>query len=114
MTDILKRIVTSRRGSFLAVLKAFGKGNDNYLSFPIEGYTLALDFKLERGVFELFDELDRVVLDYGGRIYLTKDCRMSETMFKQNYSKWEKFVEVRKKYGADTLFNSLQSERLGV
>ena len=114
MTSILKRIAESKRGSFLAVLKAFGKGNHNYLSFPIEGYTLALDFKLNKGLFELLDELDKIVLDYGGRLYLTKDVRMSERMLKQGYPQWKAFMKVRKQYGADNVFHSLQSQRLGL
>ena len=62
---ILDRIAASGLGSFLAVLKVFGRGNENFLSFPMEGFTLALDFKLEGGLFEFLDELDRIVLDYG-------------------------------------------------
>ncbi|NTS75939.1 FAD-binding oxidoreductase [Catenovulum sp. SM1970] len=114
MTEILTRISDSKRGSFLAVLKAFGQANDNYLSFPIEGYTLALDFKLEPGLFELLEELDQIVLAYGGRLYLTKDARMSEQTFKQSYPLWTEFDRVRKEYGADKLFNSHQSKRLGL
>ena len=67
MKTVLERISASKRGSFLAVLKAFGKGSDNYLSFPMEGYTLALDFKLDQGLFALLDELDKIVLDYGAK-----------------------------------------------
>jgi len=114
MREILQRIARSGRGSFLAVLKVFGKQNENYLSFPFEGYTLALDFKLENGLFELLDELDRQVLDYGGRVYLTKDARMSETTFKQSYPQWEQFQQVRERYGALHKFASLQSRRLGL
>lgn len=114
MREILQRIARSGRGSFLAVLKVFGKQNENYLSFPCEGYTLALDFKLESGLFELLDELDRQVLDYGGRVYLTKDARMSETTFKQSYPQWERFQQVREQYGALHKFASLQSQRLGL
>lgn len=114
MTTVLKRISASKRGSFLAVLKAFGRENANYLSFPMEGYTLALDFKLDKALFDLLDELDRIVLNYGGRLYLTKDARMSENMFKQSYPKWDEFVKARTKYGADKRFNSLQSQRLGL
>jgi FAD/FMN-containing dehydrogenase len=112
--SILKRIVDSKRGSFLGVLKLFGKGNDNYLSFPMEGYTLALDFKLEDGLFSLLDELDRIVLDYGGRLYLTKDVRMSETTLIKGYPKLAKFIQVRRDYGAENVFRSSQSERLGI
>ena len=114
MSTILQRIATTKRGSFLAVLKAFGKANSNYLSFPMEGYTLALDFKMDKNLFSLLDELDKIVLDYNGRLYLTKDARMSEEMFKKSYPQWEKFLNVRKKYGADQVFNSLQSQRLGL
>lgn len=114
MTSLLERIADSKRGSFLAVLKAFGPANDNYLSFPMEGYTLALDFKLESGLFELLDELDVIVGDYGGRIYLAKDARMSGEMFKQGYPNWHEFLEVRNQYDPDKLFGSLQSQRLGL
>ena len=114
MSAVLQRIAQSRRGSFLTVLKALGPDNENYLSFPMEGYTLALDFKMDFGLFALLDELDAIVSAHGGRIYLTKDARMSEAMFKSGYPDWEKFVAVRKEYGADKVFNSLQSQRLGL
>jgi decaprenylphospho-beta-D-ribofuranose 2-oxidase len=114
MNTILRRIVASQGGSFLAVLKAFGKGNANPLSFPMEGYTLALDFKIYNGLFELLDTLDSIVLDYAGRVYLSKDARMSERVFKQSYGRWEEFVKIRQQYGADRVFRSLQSERLGI
>ncbi|MFM8331949.1 MAG: FAD-dependent oxidoreductase [Candidatus Methylumidiphilus sp.] len=114
MAEILKRIAESKRGSFLAVLKAFGKANDNYLSFPMEGYTLALDFKIDAGLFGFLDELDRIVLDHGGRLYLSKDVRMSEATFKRGYPLWETFSEIRHRYGATKVFRSLQSDRLGL
>ncbi len=114
MRAVLERIATSKRGSFLAVLKAFGPQNKNFLSFPMEGYTLALDFKVDAGLFELLDELDNIVLAYGGRVYLTKDARMSTQVFKKSYSQLEDFLTVRKKFGADNVFHSLQSKRLGI
>ena len=114
MRAILERISASHRGSFLAVLKTFGAANDNLLSFPMEGYTLALDFKLEAGLLELLDELDSMVLAYGGRLYLAKDARMSELTFKQSQPNWQQFQEVRAQYGALGKFASLQSRRLGL
>ena len=114
MTRILTKIVDSKRGSFLAVLKAFGKGNDNYLSFPMEGYTLAIDFKIDQTLFAFLEELDQIVLEYGGRLYLAKDARMSEATFKQSYPNWQQFQTVREQFGADKVFNSLQSKRLGL
>ena len=96
------------------MLKALGPENANYLSFPMEGYTLALDFKLQPGLFELFDELDAMVLDSGGRIYLAKDCRLNAASFQRGYPRWEAFQAVREKYGARGRFGSLQSERIGL
>jgi len=114
LTQILTEIAQSKRGSFLAVLKVFGKKNDNYLSFPEEGYTLALDFKMDNTLLAFLDKLDKIVLEYGGKLYLTKDARMSEAMFKQSYPLWETFQEVRHQYHAHQAFNSLQSKRLGL
>lgn len=114
LTEILTQIVNSKRGSFLAVLKVFGAHNANYLSFPMEGYTLAIDFKIDPTLFDFLAQLDQIVLHYGGRIYLAKDARMSEQTFKQSYPNWEIFQTVRQQYGADQTFNSLQSQRLGL
>jgi decaprenylphospho-beta-D-ribofuranose 2-oxidase len=111
---ILDKIAASGKGSFLAVLKTFGAANDNPLSFPLPGYTLALDFKIDDGLFALLDELDAMVLAYGGRLYLTKDCRMSERTFKQAYPRWEEFQAIRDSVGALGRFTSLQSQRLGL
>jgi len=114
LRQILKTIAASGQGSFLAVLKTFGKKNANYLSFPIEGYTLALDFKVTESIFALMDQLDQLVLQYGGRLYLAKDARMSETTFKTSYPNWQDFEAVREHYHAIGKFASLQSKRLGL
>lgn len=111
---VLNKIIESKKGSFLAVLKTFGKSNNNYLSFPLEGYTLALDFKVSQEVIRLIKELDSLVVGMGGRIYLTKDALMSETNFKKSYPKWEHFEQIRFKYGAIGKFASNQSKRLGL
>jgi FAD/FMN-containing dehydrogenase len=114
LRGIIRRIAESGMGSGLAVLKVAGKANDNPLSFPFSGYTLALDFKLQPGLFELLDELDAMLLGLGGRLYLTKDARMSEATFKQSYPRWQEFQAVREKVGAIGRFASLQSKRLGL
>jgi len=114
LRTILECISSSGKGSFLAVLKTFGKGNQSDLSFPIEGYTLALDFKVDDKVFPLLSRLDAMVLDLGGRLYLAKDARMSELTFKKSYPKWEHFQGVRANYHARGKFSSIQSKRLGL
>jgi FAD/FMN-containing dehydrogenase len=114
LRDVLEHIAASGRGSFLAVLKVFGKANQNLLSFPFEGYTLALDFKAEPVVFKLLDDLDKIVLSHGGRLYLAKDARMSEATFKAGYLRWQEFEAVRAQYHAIGKFASAQSWRLGL
>ena len=114
LKKILQVIVESGEGSFLAVLKIFGKKNKNYLSFPEEGYTLALDFKISTKVFNLLNKLDQLVLGYGGKIYLAKDARMSEKIFKDSYPRWEEFNIIRDEYHAIKKFSSLQSKRIGL
>lgn len=113
ITRVLSTSSAAGKGSFLSVLKKFGPGNDNLLSFPMQGYTLAMDFKWERTLLPMLDELDRIVLDHGGRLYLAKDARMSAEIFRQGYPRWEEFAQLRAQTGADQIFNSLQSRRLG-
>lgn len=112
LKEILGKISASGKGSFLAVLKLYGKANDNYLSFPMEGYSLALDFKIEAGLFELLDVLDEVVVRHCGRIYLTKDVRVSRETFEQGYPLIETFRAFRRENNMDKKLNSLQSKRV--
>ncbi len=99
MIKILETIAKSGNGSFLAVLKLFGKNNpDAYNSFPIEGYTLALDFKVNKKLKNLVAQLDDIVEEFGGRIYLTKDSmsKSSLTDYLQNVQN-PKFVSMQQK-----------------
>jgi len=107
-------ISKSGKGSFLAVLKLYGKENSNWLSFPMEGYSLALDFKIDKDVFILLDALDKIVVKYHGRIYLTKDVRVKKETFEQGYPNITTFREYRKKYKMNEKFQSLQSKRVGI
>lgn len=111
MREILFRIREKGMGSFLAVFKVFGKQN-NLISFPMEGSTLALDFPVRPSLFPFLDELDKVVLDYGGRLYLTKDARMKPETFWNGYPDAQKFHDLMKKYNPGYKFRSLQSDRL--
>lgn len=113
LIEILRRISDKGLGSFLAVLKVFGK-QDDLISFPKEGYTLALDFPVRKGLFEFLDELDEVVLRHGGRLYLSKDARMKSEIFWRSYTNANKFKELVKKFNPDFKINSVQAIRLGI
>ncbi|MFW6227557.1 MAG: FAD-binding protein, partial [Bacteroidota bacterium] len=114
MENILRKIAESGMASFLSVLKLHGQGNKNYLSFPMEGYSLALDFKIQPGLLDFLDALDKVVLRHKGRFYLTKDARLSKQTFERGYPDIDRFRSIRKQYGLDKKFQSLQSTRLGL
>lgn len=113
LVAILNKIAEKGWGSFLAVLKVFGKQTD-LISFPMEGYTLALDFPVRENLFEFLDELDEIVLQYGGRIYLSKDARMKSDKFWKGYSNAKKFASVVEKYNSHKKFTSIQSSRLSI
>lgn len=114
ITQVLKKASDAGKGSFLSVLKKLGMQNKNLLSFPKPGYTLALDFKREKSLFPLLDELDAIISGHGGRIYLAKDARMSEAVFKAGYPDWEKFLQLKQSVDPSGTFASLQSSRLGL
>lgn len=111
LTNILRRISGHGTGSFLAVLKLFGE-QDDLISFPMKGYTLALDFPIRPGLFEFLDELDHIVAQYGGRIYLSKDARMKKEIFWSTYPRAGEFQEIIKRYDPQNRFVSRLSERL--
>ena len=115
LSTILKRITASGLGSFLAVLKLFGKQAESsgHFSFPFGGYTLALDFPISEKLFPLLNELDHMVLDYGGRHYLSKDARLSSEIFRRGYGKnVDEFLEIKSRWDKDNIFSSLQAKRL--
>lgn len=114
LREVLAHIAASGEASFLAVLKRFGAANSNLLSFPLDGYTLALDFRAQPGVFRLLDRLDAMILDHGGRVYLAKDARMSQATFRRGYPRWEQFEAARANCHAHGHFSSAQSRRLGL
>lgn len=114
LKEILEKISNAGMGSFLAVLKLYGPSNDNWLSFPMKGYSLALDFKMQPKLIPFIDELCNIVVAYDGRIYLAKDALIKKETFEQGYPKLNKFRQFRRKYTLNKHFNSLQSDRLGL
>ncbi|PTQ75766.1 FAD-binding oxidoreductase [Celeribacter persicus] len=73
LRKMLEKIGASHLASPLAVLKKMGPGRGGYMSFPMEGYTLAVDFPNREGSQELISELTDMAQDAGGRIYFAKD-----------------------------------------
>ena len=110
--EITKKINTP---SFLTVLKKFGPGNKAFLSFPIKGWTLAIDFPLSlNNLKKTLLKLDEKVLSAGGRIYLAKDSMQSSEMFKRTYPRLNEWQEVKSKMDPNNIFCSDLSKRLNI
>jgi FAD/FMN-containing dehydrogenase len=113
---LLRCIAGRGAGSFLSVLKRFGAvpaACPGMLSFPMEGYTLALDFRATAANLRLAQELDAIVADHGGRLYLAKDARMAPAMMRA-YPGLPRFRAARAQLDPAGKFASAQSRRLGL
>ncbi|MEW9855772.1 FAD-binding oxidoreductase [Novosphingobium sp. M1R2S20] len=110
---LLTEIRRSGQGSFLAVLKRMGAQQSRF-SFPMEGYTLALDFPFRSSTPKLFAELERIAVDHGGRFYLAKDSQLTPELLRQSDPRTQPFTAMREAGGAAARFQSLQSERLAL
>jgi len=113
LTEMLT--LSSKKGwaSFLAVLKRLGP-HEGWLSFPIEGYTLALDIPVKPGIWEFLDQLDALVLKYGGRVYLAKDARLSAQAFRQMYPEYPQWLAVKSRVDPHNRFTSALAQRLEI
>ena len=108
-------ISRARAPSFVTVLKRFGEGDPGLLSFPLAGWTLALDFPARTpGLARLLDLLDRLVVNAGGRVYLAKDSRVPADVLAQMYPRLEEFSKLRAALDPEGILASDLSRRLGL
>jgi FAD/FMN-containing dehydrogenase len=114
LRTILDRLARSGRVSFLAVLKRFGDAGPGLLSFPLRGYTLALDIPAAHGLVPFLHELDRMTLDHGGRIYLAKDAVLRAEDFAAMYPQLDSFRAIKRKLDPKRLFSSSLARRLKI
>lgn len=113
LRTLLSEISSSQRASFLAVLKRFGENGEGHLSFPMSGYTLALDIPVrDAALLSFLDDLDELVVHYGGRCYLAKDARMSPATFRKMYPRFGLWQQIKKSVDPKGKFQSDLSRRL--
>jgi decaprenylphospho-beta-D-ribofuranose 2-oxidase len=110
--QILRDIQASGHYSALNVFKLFGRGNQAPLSFPIPGWNVCLDFPMKPGVNEFLNELDRRVLEFGGRVYTAKDSRVSADTFHAMYPRIDEWIAMRRKVDPNRVFASDMARRL--
>ncbi|MGC6450134.1 MAG: FAD-binding protein [Pirellulaceae bacterium] len=115
MVKLLQIISKSGQASFLAVLKSSGPANPGMLSYLFDGHTLALDFPF-RGekTIRLCHQLDQVMLEFGGRVYLAKDALIGADTFAAMYPRLDEFKQLKHRLDPLTKFRSCQSDRVGI
>lgn len=113
LRPILEKIAQSGQLPFLNVLKKLGK-EEGMLSFPFDGYTFAIDFPIAEGLPELLKELDAMVLDAQGRIYLGKDAFLGKNQLEKMYPKLGQWRDIKAAVDPDNRFASEQSRRVGL
>src|SRR3954468_16111507 len=109
---IIVDIQRSGHYSFLNVFKLFGPGNRAPLSFPIPGWNVCVDFPIAPGLNEFVLELDRRVLEFGGRLYTAKDSRTTAETFHAMYPRIDEWIAVRRRVDPDGVFASDMARRL--
>ena len=110
----IDRISASGHVSFLNVLKTFGPGNPAPMSFPSEGWTLTVDIPVTPGLDRLCQELDEMVLNAGGRLYLAKESRTTGEMIEKMYPRIHEWRKIRESVDPAGVFHSDLSRRLAL
>ncbi|MEY9875164.1 decaprenylphospho-beta-D-ribofuranose 2-oxidase [Streptacidiphilus sp. MAP12-33] len=114
---VLEALRRHQASPFLGTLKRFGPGDGHPLSFPVAGWSLAVDLPAARaGLGDLLDALDRLVAASGGRIYLAKDARMDRARFAETYGDGplDAWREARERLDPHRVFRSDLGRRLGL
>lgn len=113
--QVIELLARSKVASFLAVLKRFGPGNRGPLSFPLAGWTLALDLPVGSAKLPgLLDEVDRTVIAANGRVYLAKDSRLRPEHLALMYPRVEEFLRVKSRIDPRGQLKSDLARRLGL
>jgi decaprenylphospho-beta-D-ribofuranose 2-oxidase len=114
LKDIVGRIAHSGLCSPLAVIKRMGPGRAGMLSFPMEGYTLAIDFPARDKAVHLIHELEAMTIEAGGRLYLGKDALASGDTIKAMYPEWQAWAAEAAKADPDGVLITDMVRRLGL
>lgn len=106
---------TRRLPVYLAVFKRFGPAFGGPLSFPLEGWTLAIDLPAAApDLSAALEALDELVAGCGGRVYLAKDIRLRSDTLRAMYPRLDRFHALRARVDPDGALRSDLARRLGL
>jgi len=109
----LNLIQRAKIPSFLTVLKRMGPANQGLLSFPMEGWTLAVDLpNVGRRLSALLDQLDELAVVSGGRVYLAKDANLTRERFARMEPRLAQWQQARREIDPERRMQSDLSRRL--
>ncbi len=114
LRHLLETIVAASVLPTLNVLKRLGPQNAAPLSFPMEGFTLAVDIPIRAGTEALTRRLDDMVVEAGGRIYLGKDAYLRPESFERMYPRHAEWRALKARVDPQPVFQSDQSRRVGL
>ena len=110
--DIIRDMQKSGHYSALNVFKLFGPGNRAPLSYPMPGWNVCVDFPIRPGLGAFLDDLDKRVMEFGGRLYLAKESRTSAENFHAMYPGLDGWLKTRNEIDPTGVFASDMSRRL--
>ena len=110
--EIIRDMQRSGHYSALNVFKLFGPGNKAPLSYPMPGWNVCVDFPIKPGLGTFLDDLDKRVMEFGGRLYLAKESRTSAENFHKMYPGLEGWLKTRNDIDPTGVFASDMSRRL--
>jgi len=111
---MMQEIAGAGLASPLAVLKRMGPGRAGYLSFPMEGYTLAVDFPNRGRAAGLIGRLIDMTAEAGGRIYFAKDLLARAEQIGAMYPDLGKWQAAVAKADPGGIFETDMTRRLGL
>jgi decaprenylphospho-beta-D-ribofuranose 2-oxidase len=111
---LMDAATASGSASFLAVIKTLSRQGRGLLSFPMPGFTLAMDFPRRPDTTRLIHQLHDIVIAHGGRVYLAKDALLTPERFRAMYPGGAEFVSLLRRIDPRCTMRSDMARRLGL